>query len=86
MSTIIEQQDYELDYSFLSGGERTAIALAYRAGSDAETAPDGAAMAAEAEFNRLMDGEYEFEDFVPVYADLADEAVKRGIYPMRAET
>jgi len=26
----IEQQDYELDYSFLSGGERTAIALAYR--------------------------------------------------------
>ena len=27
---IIEQQDYELDYSFLSGGERTAIALAYR--------------------------------------------------------
>ncbi len=27
---IIEQQDYSLDYSFLSGGERTAIALAYR--------------------------------------------------------
>ncbi|MFH1711426.1 MAG: AAA family ATPase [Nanoarchaeota archaeon] len=27
---IIEQEDYELDYSFLSGGERTAIALAYR--------------------------------------------------------
>jgi len=27
---IIEQQDYELDYSYLSGGERTAIALAYR--------------------------------------------------------
>ncbi len=27
---IIEQQDYELDYAFLSGGERTAIALAYR--------------------------------------------------------
>jgi exonuclease SbcC len=27
---IIEQQDYTLDYSFLSGGERTAIALAYR--------------------------------------------------------
>lgn len=27
---LIEQQDYELDYSFLSGGERTAIALAYR--------------------------------------------------------
>lgn len=27
---IIEQQDYELDYNFLSGGERTAIALAYR--------------------------------------------------------
>ena len=27
---IIEQQDYQLDYSFLSGGERTAIALAYR--------------------------------------------------------
>ena len=26
----IENQDYELDYSFLSGGERTAIALAYR--------------------------------------------------------
>ncbi|MEK6952945.1 MAG: SMC family ATPase, partial [Nanoarchaeota archaeon] len=25
-----EQQDYELDYSFLSGGERTAIALSYR--------------------------------------------------------
>jgi len=29
-SPIIEQQDYELDYSFLSGGERTAVALAYR--------------------------------------------------------
>jgi exonuclease SbcC len=29
-SPIIEQQGYELDYSFLSGGERTAIALAYR--------------------------------------------------------
>jgi DNA repair protein SbcC/Rad50 len=29
-SPIIEQYDYELDYSFLSGGERTAIALAYR--------------------------------------------------------
>jgi DNA repair protein SbcC/Rad50 len=29
-SPIIEQQDYELDYQFLSGGERTAIALAYR--------------------------------------------------------
>jgi exonuclease SbcC len=27
---IIEQQDFELDYSYLSGGERTAIALAYR--------------------------------------------------------
>ena len=26
----IEQQDYELDYSYLSGGERTAVALAYR--------------------------------------------------------
>ena len=29
-SPVIEQQDYELDYSFLSGGEKTAIALAYR--------------------------------------------------------
>lgn len=29
-SPIVIQQDYELDYSFLSGGERTAIALAYR--------------------------------------------------------
>lgn len=29
-SPIIEQQDYELDYAYLSGGERTAIALAYR--------------------------------------------------------
>lgn len=27
---IIEQQDFSLDYTFLSGGERTAIALAYR--------------------------------------------------------
>jgi exonuclease SbcC len=27
---IIEQQDYELDYNYLSGGERTAVALAYR--------------------------------------------------------
>jgi len=27
---IIEQQNYSLDYSFLSGGERTAVALAYR--------------------------------------------------------
>jgi exonuclease SbcC len=29
-SPVVEQQDYELDYAFLSGGERTAIALAYR--------------------------------------------------------
>ena len=29
-SPIIEYQDYELDYSYLSGGERTAVALAYR--------------------------------------------------------
>jgi exonuclease SbcC len=29
-SPLIELEDYELDYSFLSGGERTAIALAYR--------------------------------------------------------
>jgi DNA repair protein SbcC/Rad50 len=29
---IIEQQDYEIDYAHLSGGERTAIALAYRLG------------------------------------------------------
>ena len=27
---LIEQQDYQLDYSFVSGGERTAVALAYR--------------------------------------------------------
>jgi len=27
---IIEQQDYEINYQYLSGGERTAIALAYR--------------------------------------------------------
>ena len=27
---IITNQDYEIDYNFLSGGERTAIALAYR--------------------------------------------------------
>lgn len=27
---IISNQDYELDYEFLSGGERTAVALAYR--------------------------------------------------------
>ncbi len=27
---VIEFQDYELDYSYLSGGERTAVALAYR--------------------------------------------------------
>lgn len=27
---VIERQDYEIDYSYLSGGERTAIALAYR--------------------------------------------------------
>jgi DNA repair protein SbcC/Rad50 len=27
---IIEQQDYEIEYEYLSGGERTAIALAYR--------------------------------------------------------
>jgi exonuclease SbcC len=29
-SPVIEQQDYEIDYAHLSGGERTAIALAYR--------------------------------------------------------
>jgi len=27
---IVEQQDYEIDYAYLSGGERTAVALAYR--------------------------------------------------------
>ena len=27
---IIQNQDYEIDYSYLSGGERTAVALAYR--------------------------------------------------------
>jgi exonuclease SbcC len=27
---IIELQDYEIDYAYLSGGERTAVALAYR--------------------------------------------------------
>lgn len=27
---VIEYQDYDIDYSYLSGGERTAIALAYR--------------------------------------------------------
>jgi len=27
---LIEQYDHELDYTYLSGGERTAIALAYR--------------------------------------------------------
>ena len=27
---LVEQQDYEIDYAYLSGGERTAIALAYR--------------------------------------------------------
>ena len=29
-SPIVQQQDYEIEYSDLSGGERTAIALAYR--------------------------------------------------------
>ena len=29
-SPIIQQQDYELSYAYLSGGERTAVALAYR--------------------------------------------------------
>lgn len=29
-SPIVQQQDYEIDYGFLSGGERTAVALAYR--------------------------------------------------------
>jgi len=29
-SPILERGDYELDYSYLSGGERTAVALAYR--------------------------------------------------------
>ncbi|MBM3228467.1 hypothetical protein FJZ20_01080 [Candidatus Pacearchaeota archaeon] len=27
---IVEYQDYEIDYTYLSGGERTAVALAYR--------------------------------------------------------
>ena len=31
-SPIIVNQDYEIEYDFLSGGERTAIALAYRLG------------------------------------------------------
>jgi exonuclease SbcC len=29
-SPIMQQQDYELSYAYLSGGERTAVALAYR--------------------------------------------------------
>jgi len=29
-SPVIQQTDYELDYAYLSGGERTAVALAYR--------------------------------------------------------
>jgi len=29
-SPVITQQDYEIDYQYLSGGERTAVALAYR--------------------------------------------------------
>jgi exonuclease SbcC len=29
-SPVIQQNDYEVDYNYLSGGERTAIALAYR--------------------------------------------------------
>jgi exonuclease SbcC len=29
-SPIIQQNDCEIDYSYLSGGERTAVALAYR--------------------------------------------------------
>jgi len=29
-SPIIQQNDYEINYSYLSGGERTAVALAYR--------------------------------------------------------
>lgn len=29
-SPIIQNQDYEIEYDFLSGGERTAVALAYR--------------------------------------------------------
>jgi exonuclease SbcC len=29
-SPIVQQQDYEVDYAYLSGGERTAVALAYR--------------------------------------------------------
>lgn len=31
---IIEQEGYEIDYSYLSGGERTAVALAYRLALD----------------------------------------------------
>jgi len=29
-SPVIQQADYEIDYGYLSGGERTAVALAYR--------------------------------------------------------
>lgn len=29
-SPVIQQNDYEIDYAYLSGGERTAVALAYR--------------------------------------------------------
>lgn len=29
-SPIVQQQDYEIEYQYLSGGERTAVALAYR--------------------------------------------------------
>lgn len=31
---IIEQEGYDIDYSYLSGGERTAVALAYRLALD----------------------------------------------------
>lgn len=31
---VIEQEGYEIDYSYLSGGERTAVALAYRLSLD----------------------------------------------------
>ena len=44
----------------------------------ASSAPDGAAMAAEQEADRLMMGEWNVADYFPVYNDLVDEYLSRN--------
>lgn len=59
-----------------------ALKMAFSAFHYAQTAPDGAAMAAEEEANRLLHGEgldYIHAEESPVFCALMTEASKRGL-------